>query len=188
MFGVPTKIISDNGPQFQGAAYQQMTKNYGILHITSSPHHPKSHGFIERNIRTVKSLIRKSPKETDIALLYFRTTPPNANSLSPAELLFGRKIQANLPIHTSCMLDDFQRQKINERQEKSLNHHNLHSKELSDLKINQPVFFQDVARKSWFPGIITGIGPEPRSYTIQCLTTKRYLRRNRILISVKIWK
>ena len=182
MFGVPTKIISDNGPQFQGAAYQQMTKNYGILHITSSPHHPKSQGFIERNIRTVKSLIRKSPKETDIALLNFRTTPPNANSLSPAELLFGRKIQANLPIHTSCMLDDFQRQRINERQEKSLNHHNLHSKELSDLKINQPVFFQDVARKSWFPGIITGIGPEPRSYTIQCLTTKRYLRRNRILI------
>ena len=44
VFGVLNTIISDNGPQLQGTAYQNLMKKLGISHITSSPHHPKSHG------------------------------------------------------------------------------------------------------------------------------------------------
>ena len=58
LFGVPNTIISDNGPQFVGQAFQELLKSYGVTHITSSPLHPKYHGFIERMIRTVKALIR----------------------------------------------------------------------------------------------------------------------------------
>ena len=46
MFGIPNTIITDNGPQFIGSSFQAFVKEYGISHITSSPHHPKSHGFI----------------------------------------------------------------------------------------------------------------------------------------------
>ena len=182
IFGVPNTIISDNGPQFQGTVYQQMLKNYGITHITSSPHHPQSHGFIERSIRTVKSLLKKSPEDSNKALLNFRTTQPGPHSLSPAELLFGRKIQANLPIYTRGSLEDSHRLRSTEMQLASANRYDEHSHELPELFINQPIYFQDVAKKTWSPGTIIGIGPEPRSYTIQCSATRRNLRRNRVLI------
>ena len=37
MFGIPHTIISDNGPQFTGKAYQNLIKLHGIAHSTSSP-------------------------------------------------------------------------------------------------------------------------------------------------------
>ena len=61
IFGVPHTIIPDNGPKFSGQPYRQLMQAHGINHVTSSPHHAKSHGFIERTIRTVKSFMRKSP-------------------------------------------------------------------------------------------------------------------------------
>ena len=50
VFGAPANIISDNGPQFIGKAYQDMIRKYDINHISSSPLHPKLHGFIERMV------------------------------------------------------------------------------------------------------------------------------------------
>ena len=50
-----------------------------------------------------------------------------------------------------------------------------------ELSIDQPVYFQDVAKKHWSPGIIIGYGPEPRSYTVLCEQTGSKLGRNRSL-------
>ena len=182
MFGVPNTVISDNGPQFVGKAYQSLIQSYGICHITSSPVHPKSHGFIERMIRTVKSLFRKSPQSTNQALLNFRTTPSGSEMPSPAELLFNRKIQSNLPIHTKNSQPDSFIEKKTQLQSKSKADYDQHSHELSELDINQSIFYQDVAKKTWTPGIIIGYGPEERSYTVQCSISGRTLRRNRVLI------
>lgn len=182
MFGVPNCIISDNGPQFQGSAYQEMLQSYGVVHTTSSPHHSKSHGFIKRMIRTVKSLLKKLLRDTDKALLSFRTTPSAQHNPSPAELLFGRKIQSNLSIHTRGVQDDSYRQQQETRQAEVDQRYNNHSQELPELNINQPIFYQDVACKTWLPGIIIGYGPEPHSYTIQCSITSKFLRRNRVLL------
>ena len=178
-FGVPHQIISDNGPQFIGSAYQSMLKQYGIIHTTSSPHHAQSHGFIERMVRTCKSLLKKSPRDSDMALLVYRTTPLGANILSPAQLLFGRRIASNLPIRVSGPADDAYRAKQHQQSEdleKTI------KRELPELQQQQDVFFQDVAKKTWSPGIVVGYGPEPRSYTLQCKETGKMLRRNRNLI------
>ena len=91
MFGIPSVIISDHGPQLIGQEYQhlQMVKEYGISHITSSPHHPKPHGFIKQMIKTAKGFMRKSPHEFYEALLIYRTMPLEPDMPSHAELLFG---------------------------------------------------------------------------------------------------
>lgn len=182
LFGVPHTIISDNGPQYQGSAYRTMVEAYGINHITSSPWHPKSHGFIERMIRSVENLLRKSPEDTDKALLNFRTTPPGPQMPSPAELLFGRKVQSNLPVHTRGPSNDYFREKRQNQQSETSSRYDQDAKELPDLDMNQTIYYQDAARKTWFPGTIIGYGPEPRSYTIKCCTTGKHLRRNRILL------
>ena len=168
MFGIPNTMISDNGPQFIGKEYQELMNMHGISHITSSPHHPQGHGFIERMIRTVKSFFHKS--NLDEALLSYRTTPLGPNRPSPAELMFGRKVQNNLPVYVKA------REQVNQYSDSTV------TRELPDLYMNQPIFHQDVAKRTWSHGVVEGIGPAPRSYTIRCTDTGRLLCRNRALL------
>ena len=95
ILGNPQVLITDNGGEFIGQEYQNMVSELGIAHNTSSPKHPKSHGFIEVMVANAQSLIRKSPKNFDQALLAYRATPLGPNLKSPAEPLFNRKIAHN---------------------------------------------------------------------------------------------
>ena len=176
IFGVPNSIISDNGPQFIGKAYQNLMKKHGINQITISPHHPQSHGFIERMIQTVKNLLTKSNHDPHGALLQYRCTPLGPSGPSPAEMMFGRQIQNDLPVYVRRYISD----NTNDREESKITHDG--SASLSPLAMGQHILYQDVAKKTWSPGVIVGIGPEPRSYTIRCNNSMRMLRRNRILL------
>ena len=57
--GIPDEIMSDNGPPFNGKEFSSYLTGLGIRHTTSSPNYPRSNGFIERQIQTVKRLIEK---------------------------------------------------------------------------------------------------------------------------------
>lgn len=50
LFGCPDEILTDNGPQYTGQTFQNFITKWGIKHVTSSPHYPKSNGFIERHV------------------------------------------------------------------------------------------------------------------------------------------
>lgn len=55
--GLPEIIRSDSGPHFSGNAYKEFTRRYGIKHETSSPHYPRSNGFIESQVKIVKNTL-----------------------------------------------------------------------------------------------------------------------------------
>ena len=57
--GIPDEIMSDNGPPFNGKEFSSYLTGLGIRHTTSSPNYPRSNGFIERQIQTVKKAHRK---------------------------------------------------------------------------------------------------------------------------------
>ena len=181
MFGFPNTIISDNGPQFTGREYQEMVKQHNIAHMTSSPHHPKSHGFVERMVRTVKAMFTKTSNHEN-ALLMYRSTTTGPSLPSPAEILFGRKICTNIPTHITPRITDQHREYLNKKKKDSEKLYNTNSRPLSELNIDEDIYYQDVAKRTWSPGVIIGVGPEPRSYTIKCSITGRELRRNRQLI------
>ena len=82
-----------------------MVNELGIIHETSSPKHPKSHGFIECMVQTTKSLIKNVQAATNKALLAYHTTPGPGMS-SPAELLFNRKISNNLLIKATSFANE----------------------------------------------------------------------------------
>lgn len=101
-FGVPEKIVTDNGTQFTGSEFKTFCKTLGIDHITTSPYHPRSNGQAERFVDTFKRALKKTNgTNTDDGniqqfLSIYRITPnPNAISgMSPAELMFARKIRS----------------------------------------------------------------------------------------------
>ena len=57
--GIPDEIMSDNGPPFNGKEFSSYLTGLGIRHTTSSPNYPRSNGFIERQIQTMKRLIER---------------------------------------------------------------------------------------------------------------------------------
>ncbi|UYV67206.1 K02A2.6-like [Cordylochernes scorpioides] len=63
--------------------------------------HPLSNGQAEAAVKIVKNLMRKN-KDPVLALMEYRATPL-ANGLSPAELLFGRKIRTVVPCTSSSL-------------------------------------------------------------------------------------
>ena len=100
MFGRPDEIMTDGGPQYTGKQFKEFTKNWVICHTTSSPHYPRSNGFIERHVRHIKPIIRKTIRngeDIQLTLLNLRATPIDTGLPSPAEMIFGKPIATLLP-------------------------------------------------------------------------------------------
>ena len=100
-FGIPDRIVSNNGPHFGSEAYRYFARAWQFDHVTTSPRRPQGNGFIERQVRTIKSLLNKSKQSgTDyqLALLHWRTTPINANLASPGQLIMGRRLKTTIPV------------------------------------------------------------------------------------------
>ncbi|CAL1671934.1 unnamed protein product [Lasius platythorax] len=103
--GIPEKIRSDNGTQFdplRTAEFRAFKKTYGFEHETSSPHFPQSNGFIEAMLKVVKNGLEKS-KDFKVWLLEYRTTPLKCG-FSPSELAMGRRIRFFLPVTPSLLM------------------------------------------------------------------------------------
>lgn len=98
--GIPSVVRSDNGPQFDPVKtheFVNFTKKFKFEHVTSSPHYPKSNGFIEVMVKTLKLGLNKT-EDPWVFLMEYRSTPLECG-FSPSELLMGRKIRTLLPTH-----------------------------------------------------------------------------------------
>ena len=88
--GLPHIIRSDNGPCYNSKEFQQLLQHYNITHHTSSPHHQRSNGFVERMVGVAKKLMDKAGSEGKpwISGLYdYRVTPQSGSIASPLQLI-----------------------------------------------------------------------------------------------------
>ena len=183
LFGRPDEIVSDNGPQYIGKPLQDFVHKWGIQHTTSSPMFPQSNGFIERQVQTIKKIIKKCKKEKQslhLAMLNLRATPVDSKLPSPAEMLMGRPITTLLPSRTSpSPVTVAQRQHLDCRQSTMKSSYDRHAGEsLPPLHKGQNVRILDKASKTWIPGEVTGHSGEPRSYNVRTNQGSN-IRRNR---------
>ena len=91
--GLPHIIRSDNGPCYNSKEFQQLLQHYNITHHTSSPHHPRSNGFVERMVGVAKKLMDKAGSEGKpwISGLYeYRVTPQSGSIALPLQLITQR--------------------------------------------------------------------------------------------------
>ncbi|XP_036001498.1 uncharacterized protein K02A2.6-like [Fundulus heteroclitus] len=180
--GIPEIVRSDNGPQFASVAFQEFAQNWGFSHVTSSPHFPQSNGEVERAIRTIKSLLKKS-SDPYLALMAYRASPL-ANGYSPTELLMGRKIRTTVPVIPSQLepnradLGKVRKTEKSYRLRQTQNYNRRHRAfDMPSLQPGDHVWVKDIRQR----GTVVSTAGTPRSYIVE--TPGGSLRRNRYHLS-----
>jgi transposase InsO family protein len=95
----PVRILTDQGPQFNGKVMQRLCDRLGVKKVKTSAYHPQTNAQAERIHRFLKSsliaLVEKDPKKWYQMLPYvefaYRTTEVDGIGLSPFQMMYGRK-------------------------------------------------------------------------------------------------
>lgn len=98
MYGVPEKITTDLGRQFESKVFAELMKTLGIQHLRTTAYHPQANGMIERWHRTLKNAIKcYSSKDwcfvLPLVLLGLRSTVKLDIGASPAEMMYGTQLR-----------------------------------------------------------------------------------------------
>lgn len=192
--GVPLRIRTDNGPQFNASIFQTALRKWGVTWRNSTPHYPQRYGHAEAAVEAVKELVAKVSPSGDLTsddflqgLIEFRNTPRDCG-LSPAEMVFGRPQRSILPAHRSTFAIKWKEQMAARVRQTAINdavkaRYDESARDLSPLSIGSTVRVQDPVTKLWSDvEIIVGIG-RYRSYGIKFASgavlwrNRRFLRR-----------
>uniref|UniRef100_A0A8C5D510 Gypsy retrotransposon integrase-like protein 1 n=1 Tax=Gouania willdenowi TaxID=441366 RepID=A0A8C5D510_GOUWI len=165
--GIPETLITDNGPQFSCREMEHFAKEYCFEHITSSSRYPQSNGEAERDVRTVKDLLKKA-SDPYRALLADRTTAL-ANGYSPAQLLMGRRLRTTLPMLPEALqpcVPDLRQVRHVERERRLRQTERFNARhrtrDLDKLLPGHSVWITDAKAQ----GTVTSVHQTPRSYVI----------------------
>ena len=184
--GIPEVVVSDNGPQYSSAEFTEFGATYGFTHTTSSPHYPQSNGLAERTVRTAKNLLKESP-DPSLALLAYRTTPLAWCGLSPAELIYGRRLRTDVPQTKNLLtpgweyLEAFRRKDKEHKEAQKRNYDTRHRvRDLPELPPGTSVWV--TTNRQPVEGTAKVHPTASRSYNVTTATGS--IRRNRTHINV----
>ena len=104
-FGVPQELSSDGGPEYIANDTEEFLARWGVQHRLSAAYQPHSNGRAELAVKSMKRLIEDNvgpdgELDTDNflrATLIKRNTPDPTCKLSPAEVVFGRRLRDTMP-------------------------------------------------------------------------------------------
>ncbi|XP_048517262.1 uncharacterized protein K02A2.6 [Dendroctonus ponderosae] len=187
--GIPTIVMSDNGPEFSSIKFREFSVNWEFKHIKSSPRYPQSNGLVERYIQTVKNTLRKSmmdKKDPFLALLDLRNTPIDGKH-SPANVLMNRHLRDLLPRQLNSK--PFRKRIFDQFLENSTNvqktYYDKKSKSLKVLKVGDRVRVQINPKvNKWHKASIIRIAGF-RSYMIELERGGTLIRNRRFIRKCK---
>ena len=159
--GLPTTIVSDNGPQFTSQLFKDHMKARGIKHVLTPPYHPASNGLAEVAVGIVKNGLRKMEASASPALLqdavttmlfYYRMTPNTTTSRSPFELMDSNKVITPL----SLLRPSLQRSQESLQQQR-VARDSVTSKSLRTFEVGDNVLVYNKLLKINDQGVIVGV-------------------------------
>jgi transposase InsO family protein len=103
-YGIPRKIVSDNGTQFESDEFTGFCEKNGIIKSFSSVVRPQGNGQVEAVNKNLKSSMKKRleeakgrwPQELPNVLWSYRTTARTSTGHTPFALAYG--CEAMLPV------------------------------------------------------------------------------------------
>ncbi|CAF1488885.1 unnamed protein product [Adineta steineri] len=103
-FGVPNRLITDQGVHFNNDLMRNITQMIGFDHIKSTPYHPQTNGQVERFNATFRPQLAKLYDENlnnwdeylSAVVYAYNTGQHGTTGYSPFQLMFGR--QPTLPL------------------------------------------------------------------------------------------
>ena len=154
--GLPVSLVSDNGPCFISEEFKTLMKNCGVRHVTSAVYKPATNGLAERMVQTFKRAlsVSKDPVQLTIDrfLFNYRCTPHSTTGVSPAELMYGRKLRSRLDLLWPM---DSVGAKVSHQQEKQKQNHSSHPRKVEFAPF-APVIVRNYRSTgaSWLPGTV----------------------------------
>ena len=108
-FGLPKKVVSDNGAQFTAEEFQNWIKVNGILHVRTAPAHPSTNGAAENAVRSFKNGLKKmildkknASSDHDVLvsryLFNYCSTPYCVTEETPAKRMLGREFRTRFDL------------------------------------------------------------------------------------------
>ncbi|CAG4953647.1 unnamed protein product [Colias eurytheme] len=102
-FGLPSQLVTDNGPPFSSYEFKTYCKNNCIRHTTSAPYRPQGNGAAENAVKIIKKTIKRALFEgEDVStalnkfLFKYRNCEHATTGISPALALQGRRLRSRL--------------------------------------------------------------------------------------------
>ena len=102
--GIPETLRTDNGSNLVSHEMEEFLDELGIKHKRTIPLWPRANGEVERQNKSLLKAMRAAhaegkpwQQELQKYLLAYRSTPHTTTGVSPAELLYGRKIRTKMP-------------------------------------------------------------------------------------------
>ena len=175
--GLPDMCCSDNQSTFMGAEFQAFLKENGIAHRTIEPRHSRGNGLAERAVKEVKLALQREEKggkswEYRLCqwLFRYRTTPHPVTSVSPAELISGRKPKTRLDLLYPDLNSDV------------LSKQNRQRQDFDRTAVTRPFAMGDLifARNysqgpQWLPGFVIAVDG-PVSYVVRLCDGRNWRR------------
>ena len=97
-FGLPKRIISDNGPCFKAVEFNEFHTKLGVVTDKISSYNHASLGSAEQMVQTVKQIMVMNPQNAWLGILIFKATMIPEVQKSPSELLNLHEYRTNLPM------------------------------------------------------------------------------------------
>ena len=114
-FGIPGRLLHDQGGEFENKLFAELEKYSGIIKSRTTPYHPQTNGIVERMNSTLLSMLRTLPEAAkrkwheslNKVLFAYNATQNDRTGYSPHYLMFGR--EPLLPIDIILGIQDNQR-------------------------------------------------------------------------------
>lgn len=183
-FGIPNEIISDNVP-FNAHEFKIFCSSNDIIHKRISPKNSQSNGLVEKSVGIFKKMFKKieyDEKKLWYSILEYRNSPLEGIDLSPAQLMFNRRLKSRIPVCKELLKPEIYNSELIHKmlkckQEKQKYYYDRTAKERDYESLKNAKELYVLYNGKWIKALNMGEGDTPRSFKVK-IANGTIIKRN----------